>query len=450
VIGIDAATGGQKFSVPLPEGGTSGSTIVYGITIAGDGYAYVPFSYSEPGSDSGHEFDHLRLMRVDSAGVSSSITIWDGEGPVTDVFSSGGNVITNADTGVLLTFTDSTNTHRIAITTGEGASLGSGPSIPDQYGDVEPVLQAQDGSFVGTAWVGDDVIPYMVAFDQTGIVRWSVPNEEPQIATDDGGVIAKSGIAYDQNGIAMGQIGNQPTYSWTGNAYQVGSVEQVVTNWISLAVSFWPFAGGNASGNRTANMPATKAVQELIAQTASGYVNSPNWEYKPGNQCNAFVKQVLDDAGTQAPLSLGTRFRNSFPRIAHYFTSSTAIYPSSAGDWAFPHTTMKCWQNVTIPSDRLGGYPADVSNPGDVIGEAINYTDASGHVGIIVGPQQTVSADAAALCISQGTIPAEIIDVTNYGFRLDGWASPQTYPSGVPCSQNGWKSKAVVKRFVCQ
>jgi hypothetical protein len=136
--------------------------------------------------------------------------------------------------------------------------------------------------------------------------------------------------------------------------------------------------------------------------------------------------------------------------IAHYFTSSNAIYPASAGDWAFPHTTMKCWQSVTIPSDRLGGYPADVSNPGDVIGEAINYTDASGHVGIIVGPQQTVSADAATLCISQGTIPAEIIDITNYGFRPDGWASPETCPSGVPCSQNGWKSKAVVKRFVCQ
>jgi hypothetical protein len=194
-------------------------------------------------------------------------------------------------------------------------------------------------------------------------------------------------------------------------------------------------------------MPATKAVQQLIPQTASGYVNSPN-------QCNAFVKQVLqvlDDARTQAPLSFGTRFRNSLPRIAHYFGyTSTASYPASAGDWAYAHNTMTCWQNVTIPSDRLGGYPADVSKPGDVIAEAINYTDASGHVGIIVSPQQTVSADAAADCISHGTTPAEIIDITDYGFRLDGWASPQTRPNGVPCSQNGWKSKAVVKRFVCQ
>lgn len=70
------------------------------------------------------------------------------------------------------------------------------------------------------------------------------------------------------------------------------------------------------------------------------------------------------------------------------------------------------------------------------------------------------SAEAArrggytAACMSNGTIPAEIIDITDYGFRPDGWASLQTYVNQngqvVPCSQNGWKSKAVVKRFTCQ
>jgi hypothetical protein len=170
------------------------------------------------------------------------------------------------------------------------------------------------------------------------------------------------------------------------------------------------------------------------------------------NACNLFVYQVLVDANTQAPLSLNTRFKNSFPRIAYYLGMTTKSYPASAGDWAYPHNTMVCWRNVPPFTSVLAGtlLPPDVSQPGDVIAEAINYSDASGHVGIIVGPQQTASADSAAGCTSPGT-PAEIIDITNYGFRPDGWASPQINPAtGQPCSTSGWKSNAVVKRFVCQ
>jgi hypothetical protein len=265
-------------------------------------------------------------------------------------------------------------------------------------------------------------------------------------------VIGQSGVTYDQNGNITGQLANMPTYSWLGNSYQIGSVDQVVTNWINLAVSWCPFAGGNPSRNGTASIPAAEAVRQLIAQISSYYTNFPqnsNWENKqPENQCNQFVHDILAQAGTQAPLSLGTKFRNAFPRIAYYMgkTSSTS-YPASAGDWAYPHNTLTCWQNVTVPGDRLGGYPADVSKPGDVIAEAINYTDASGHVGIIVGPRQTASADSAAACMSKG--PSEMIDLTDYGFRADGSVvvNPNT---GQVCSTSGWKSNAVVKRFVCQ
>lgn len=164
---------------------------------------------------------------------------------------------------------------------------------------------------------------------------------------------------------------------------------------------------------------------------------------------------MLNDANVQAPLSLSTRFKNSFPRIAYYLGLSAKTYPASAGDWAFPHNTPVCWGNVAPFTSALAGnlLPPDVSKPGDVVAEGINYSDASGHVGIIVGPQQTVSADSAAGCVSPGT-PAEVIDITNYGFRPDGWASPQTYVNQygqvVPCSTSGWKSKATVKRFVCQ
>jgi hypothetical protein len=111
-------------------------------------------------------------------------------------------------------------------------------------------LQRQDGSFVGVAFVGDqwanfyDLVPYMVAFDASGAVLWSVPNEEPQIATADGGVIGKSGITYDQNGryatsvkpltAQMAEIGShfltavRLTYSWTLDTAQAPPTVQAL------------------------------------------------------------------------------------------------------------------------------------------------------------------------------------------------------------------------------
>jgi hypothetical protein len=94
----------------------------------------------------------------------------------------------------------------------------------------------------------------MVAFDATGNVRWVVPNEQPQIATADGGVVGQSGITYDQNGNATGQI-NLATQSWLGYTHQLGSVDQVLVNPVPFALSFWAVQGGNASGNGTAARP---------------------------------------------------------------------------------------------------------------------------------------------------------------------------------------------------
>jgi len=65
------------------------------------------------------------------------------------------------------------------------------------------VLQAQDGSFYGNDNNGN-----MIKANQSGDVKWSVPNDSPQIATADGGVIGSSGITYDKNGHATGQVAN--------------------------------------------------------------------------------------------------------------------------------------------------------------------------------------------------------------------------------------------------
>jgi len=128
--------------------------------------------------------------------------------------------------------------------------------------DVEPVLQAEDGSFVGAAW-DDQANPYMIAFDETGSQRWSVAGDYwPKMALDGGGLIATLGydgpaVTFDQNGAVTGQVASLPAQSWTGNAYRQGSgVEKIVNDLLfvlyDLASSFWAAAGGNYSENGAA------------------------------------------------------------------------------------------------------------------------------------------------------------------------------------------------------
>ncbi len=137
-------------------------------------------------------------------------------------------------------------------TTDASASIGGAPQVPGG-GQVVPVLQAQDGSFVGTDDNGD-----MVSFDAGGNTRWIVPNDTPQIATADGGVIGQSGITYDQNGNATGMM-NLLTYSWLGYAYQ-GDPAQVWMNMPDFGLSFGAFSGGSLSPNGA----ATKLVQAQV------------------------------------------------------------------------------------------------------------------------------------------------------------------------------------------
>jgi hypothetical protein len=129
-------------------------------------------------------------------------------------------------------------------------------NIPGQASPIKPVLQAQDGTFIGTVGIGPSpgtvTQTNMIGFGGSGNVKWSVPNDYPQIATADGGVIGGSGITYDANGNANGQLGNMPAQSWIGKGYQVGSVESVAFVPINLATSFWAIYGGNRSSNNTA------------------------------------------------------------------------------------------------------------------------------------------------------------------------------------------------------
>jgi len=250
VIGIDPTTGTQKFSVPIPMPANAQESCWGGMIVAGDGYAYLPYGWN---ADYAYLYmtNHVRVLRVNSAGASDVIQIKDWPSEMEEGCMMDIGMITNADQGILLTFSAVPAPGQyMAITTGASATVISGPAVP--LSDVSPVLQAQDGSFVGIMWL--DGNQYMIAFDATGSVRWTVPNEQPQIATADGGVIGQFGITYDQNGNATGQIGSLPTQSWTGNQYEQGpSLESVVAPLVfEDGASFWPTVGGNPSGSGTA------------------------------------------------------------------------------------------------------------------------------------------------------------------------------------------------------
>jgi hypothetical protein len=273
-------------------------------------------------------------------------------------------MITNADTGIVLTidhYGDDDDGPHMAVVTGTSVTLMNGPEIPGQYAAVVPALQREDGSFVGTAWVGEEDVPYMVAFDQTGAVLWSVPNEEPKIATADGGVIGLSGITYDQNGSATGQVGALPTYSWKG-AYQIGSIDSLLPAFglAYIAATYAAVPGGNLTGNGFSLVHHTFGL--VFCGPAPGDGGCPSgttnvsFSYLPGIDGTNYA-QAIDFSQTY-PAWVTTiksqaynRYKAAFehlPAIVSAKVSASPLYGGTTSVKTFEHTTF-VW----------GDWPAD-------------------------------------------------------------------------------------------
>jgi len=278
--------------------------------------------YGQSGSSSVDTVSHLELLRVGSDGSSSQIDVkdWDAKNFTQYTFDPNnvpGNygtttsevnlsaaptltvsMITNADQGTMLGWEADTpaycasssgnplpegcnstapaaSTFGIAATVGDSVASSATMSLPGQASLINPVLQAQDGTFIGSVGLGPSpgsVTQYnMIAFDSSGNLNWSVPYDSPQIATADGGVIGASGVTYDANGNATGQV-PLPVYAWTGNAYQVdpGQAQQVASTPPDVATSFWP--GGDANSPPGANASGTKTAYQSVKETL--YVRS--------------------------------------------------------------------------------------------------------------------------------------------------------------------------------
>lgn len=118
------------------------------------------------------------------------------------------------------------------------------------------------------------------------------------------------------------------------------------------------------------------ALTDNIAKVARSKVGSDDWLYskekgnfgKNTNKCNQFVYDVAVEAGVSPP-----------PTVPRYVILTR---PPTAGEWADPNTAIAGWSVVTDPK------------PGDVVAEAHNYSDATGHCGVVVGAKQTCSASS--------------------------------------------------------
>jgi hypothetical protein len=274
-------------------------------------------------NDTTHVEEHERLLRVGSDGSSQEIAVadWSSDGTVTYIAHDNAyeaivtgsgyvpervipNLITNADQGVLVslytliashaTFSDviypsactfcpppppiivASNgvpeTVAVSLVSIAGGSVTSNVTLPSQIQYMQPVLQAQDGTYFGQVdydWDQND--DFLAAFDQSGHVKWSKPGYYAQIATSDGGVIAQSysgqSYKFDANGDSTGQtatlnppssgsrVGQWPGWlgNSTGSSYAIasGKATSISSAAIGYAITYAALPGGNHGGTGT-------------------------------------------------------------------------------------------------------------------------------------------------------------------------------------------------------
>lgn len=169
-----------------------------------------------------------------------------------------------------------------------------------------------------------------------------------------------------------------------------------------------------------AALPAAKApppppepldlIRDKIAETAASHINEESWaldgwrgNFFPGrNKCNLFVAEVARAAGAPVP--------NIHGRLK--------LSPPSAKDWADPKVKIKGWSQPFHKGWR----------PGDVVAIPHAYSDATGHVGIVVEGNMSVSAAA----LEGMEVPGTILR-TEFGFRdpaIDGVPAFRRYVGG--------------------
>ena len=167
--------------------------------------------------------------------------------------------------------------------------------------------------------------------------------------------------------IAVAAIVGGSTAAMTGGKFANGAV----------TAAFSRAFNDEATVNR--RMRITRTAEELLQEGGYAYTdkvdNFPSQSYK----CGKFVYDVLEKSGIDAPTLPGGE------------------WPYRPEQWGNPNLKISGWQIVDTPMN------------GDVVAQVRPYSDASGHVGVVVdgANQKTISA---------GTLG---VKVDNFGFQSD-------------------------------
>ncbi|MCF0124477.1 MAG: LysM peptidoglycan-binding domain-containing protein [Clostridia bacterium] len=137
-----------------------------------------------------------------------------------------------------------------------------------------------------------------------------------------------------------------------------------------------------------------------IANMAESCEGSDDWSYSTAKdnfgkntyKCNKFVYDVTNDCDA----SIGTPNGNILKKI---FGKTDC--PPTAGQLGDPNYSIDNWTPLM---------DGEIPMPGDIISESHDYSDATGHCGIITGEQKTASSNA----LLNGKIT-----INNWGFRTD-------------------------------
>lgn len=141
-----------------------------------------------------------------------------------------------------------------------------------------------------------------------------------------------------------------------------------------------------------------KSTSDEIAANAKAKKGMHIWDYDKSkdnynantNKCNKFVYDVLKESGA----SPGTPNISIWRKLL-----SLEGFPPTAEQWADPDFKIPNWRILL---------PGETPQPGDVAAQQIDYSDATGHVAIVVEPGKTVS---------QASDPEEVVIMNDWGFR---------------------------------
>jgi PQQ-like domain len=438
----------------------------------------------------GSTYVEYEVRQLDSRGATSASSIlWllkiapDGTTSTTQLSASNnanlfpGNIIPDGQGGVLATWTvdvpfgpPGPHLYQAAnVFPGGGLNHYDLPMAPMQLMvdtttglPINPPLVLGEN---GTAFVsyGTNVVSFNVS---SGAVNWNyqAPSQTALslVAAISGGALLAGSTdnigtqtisLFDALGQPASSVGGFPafSYSWSSDWYAIPAstvFASISGTSYDLANSDWTMPEGSPSQNGASTKPVASQTRAAIAALAAKNIGSTNWLDSPFNKCNLFVHDMLEQVGITPPLSDAWGLRRMYKYLKGEV--DTFHYPALAGDWANTRRTMQEWKQVAVP---VGAPPtafsSDYAGTGDVIAEAIQYSDATGHVGIVASIGHTISADSAVSCYAPPAQAGTITD-SDYGFRPDGWVDPAKDSNGQPCRKHGYKRYAVVKRFFGQ